>query len=372
MCPWGIWWACRCPSFLSGHQNAVSFAFTQFLLALPVVYINRNFFIKGFQTLAHGAPNMDSLIAIGSGAALVYGIFAIYRMSYGLGSGNMDLVARYHMDLYFESAVMILALITVGKYLETRSKGKTGEALTRLMDLAPKTATVERNGQQMEIPVEQVLVGDTVVVKPGQRIPVDGQITQGSTSVDQSAITGESIPVEKEPGDTVIAATINKGGFIRFTASKVGNDTTFAQIIRLVEDASATKAPIAKMADRIAGVFVPIVICIALLTAVVWLLLGQTFEFALSCAISVLVISCPCALGLATPVAIMVGTGKGAEHGILIKSGQALETAHNIQTVVLDKTGTITQGQTGSHRCADYPARPAIFYRHRRRFGTRQ
>ena len=333
------------PSFLSGHQNAVSFAFTQFLLALPVVYINRNFFIKGFQTLAHGAPNMDSLIAIGSGAALVYGIFAIYRMSYGLGSGNMDLVARYHMDLYFESAVMILALITVGKYLETRSKGKTSEALTRLMDLAPKTATVERNGQQMEIPVEQVLVGDTVVVKPGQRIPVDGQITQGSTSVDQSAITGESIPVEKEPGDTVIAATINKGGFIRFTASKVGNDTTFAQIIRLVEDASATKAPIAKMADRIAGVFVPVVICIALLTAVVWLLLGQTFEFALSCAISVLVISCPCALGLATPVAIMVGTGKGAEHGILIKSGQALETAHNIQTVVLDKTGTITQGK---------------------------
>ncbi len=333
------------PSFLSGHQNAVSFAFTQFLLALPVVYINRKFFIKGFQTLAHGAPNMDSLIAIGSGAALVYGIFAIYRMSYGLGSGNMALVARYHMDLYFESAVMILALITVGKYLETRSKGKTSEALTRLMDLAPKTATVERNGQQMEIPVEQVLVGDTVVVKPGQRIPVDGQITQGSTSVDQSAITGESIPVEKEPGDTVIAATINKGGFIRFTASKVGNDTTFAQIIRLVEDASATKAPIAKMADRIAGVFVPIVICIALLTAVVWLLLGQTFEFALSCAISVLVISCPCALGLATPVAIMVGTGKGAEHGILIKSGQALETAHNIQTVVLDKTGTITQGK---------------------------
>ena len=309
------------------------------------MYINRKFFIKGFQTLAHGAPNMDSLIAIGSGAALVYGIFAIYRMSYGLGNGNMDLVARYHMDLYFESAVMILALITVGKYLETRSKGKTSEALTRLMDLAPKTATVERNGQQMEIPVEQVLVGDTVVVKPGQRIPVDGQITQGSTSVDQSAITGESIPVEKEPGDTVIAATINKGGFIRFTASKVGNDTTFAQIIRLVEDASATKAPIAKMADRIAGVFVPVVICIALLTAVVWLLLGQTFEFALSCAISVLVISCPCALGLATPVAIMVGTGKGAEHGILIKSGQALETAHNIQTVVLDKTGTITQGK---------------------------
>ena len=333
------------PSFLSGHANAVSFAFTQFLLALPIAYVNRKFYIKGFQTLSHGAPNMDSLIAIGSGAAMIYGIFAIYRMSYGLGAGDMDLVAHYHHDLYFESAVMILALITVGKYLETRSKGKTSEALTRLMDLAPKTATVERNGQQMEVPVEQVVVGDTVLVKPGQRIPVDGIIAEGNTSVDQSAITGESIPVEKEPGDEVIAATINKGGFIRFTASKVGNDTTFAQIIRLVEDASATKAPIAKMADRIAGIFVPVVISIALLTAIVWLLSGATFEFALSCAICVLVISCPCALGLATPVAIMVGTGKGAEHGILIKSGQALETAHNIQTVVLDKTGTITQGK---------------------------
>lgn len=333
------------PAFLSGHENAVSFAFTQFLLTLPVVYINRKFYIKGFQSLLHGAPNMDSLIAIGSGAALTYGIFAIYRMSYGLGHGNMELVSRYHMDLYFESAAMILALITVGKYLETRSKGKTSEALSKLMDLAPKTATVERDGQLLEIPVEQVLVGDTVVVKPGQRIPVDGQITQGSTSVDQSAITGESIPVEKEPGDTVIAATINKGGFIRFTAAKVGDDTTFAQIIRLVEDASATKAPIAKLADKIAGVFVPVVISIALLTAAVWLLLGAAFEFALTCAISVLVISCPCALGLATPVAIMVGTGKGAEHGILIKSGQALETAHNINTVVLDKTGTITQGK---------------------------
>lgn len=333
------------PSFLSGHANAVSFAFTQFLLALPTAYVNRKFYIKGFQTLSHGAPNMDSLIAIGSGAAMLYGIFAIYRMSYGLGAGDMELVARYHHDLYFESAVMILALITVGKYLETRSKDKTSEALTRLMDLAPKTATIERNGQQMELPVEQVVVGDIVLVKPGQRIPVDGIIAEGSTSVDQSAITGESIPVEKEPGDEVIAATINKGGFIRFTASKVGNDTTFAQIIRLVEDASATKAPIAKLADRIAGIFVPVVISIALLTAIVWLLSGATFEFALSCAICVLVISCPCALGLATPVAIMVGTGKGAEHGILIKSGQALETAHNIQTVVLDKTGTITQGK---------------------------
>ncbi|MBQ2014339.1 MAG: heavy metal translocating P-type ATPase, partial [Peptococcaceae bacterium] len=228
------------PGFLSGTENAVSFAFTQFLLALPIAYVNRKFYIKGFQTLAHRAPNMDTLIAIGSTASFAYGIFAIYRMSYGLGAGNLELVHRYHHDLYFESAVMILALITVGKYLETRSKGKTSEALTRLMDLAPKTAIVERNGQQMEIPVEQVIVGDVVLVKPGQRIPVDGIITEGSTSIDQSAITGESIPVEKEAGDPVIAATINKGGFIRFTASKVGNDTTFAQIIRLVEDASAT------------------------------------------------------------------------------------------------------------------------------------
>ncbi|MBP3626153.1 MAG: cadmium-translocating P-type ATPase [Peptococcaceae bacterium] len=333
------------PSFLSGHANAISFAFTQFLLALPIAYVNRKFYIKGFGSLAHGAPNMDSLVAIGSTAAMAYGIFAIYRMSYGLGIGDMALVARYHENLYFESSVMILALITIGKYLETRSKGKTSEALTHLMDLAPKTALIERNGEQMEIPVEQVLIGDTVIVKPGQRIPVDGVIIEGHTSIDQSAITGESIPVEKEPGDAVIAATMNKGGFIRFTANKVGSDTTFAQIIRLVEDASATKAPIAKLADQIAGVFVPIVIGIALITAGVWIFSGATFEFALNCAISVLVISCPCALGLATPVAIMVGTGKGAEHGILIKSGQALETAHNINTVVLDKTGTITQGK---------------------------
>lgn len=333
------------PGWLSGHSNAVSFAFAQFLLALPIAYVNRKFYIKGFSTLAHGAPNMDSLVAIGSGASMLYGIFAIFRMSYGLGAGDMELVSRYHHDLYFESSVMILALITVGKYLETRSKGKTSEALTHLMDMAPKMATVERDGNQMEIPVEQVLVGDVVLVKPGQSIPVDGIILEGSTSIDQSAITGESIPVEKTDGDTVIAATINKGGFIRFRASKVGNDTTFAQIVRLVEDASATKAPIAKLADRIAGIFVPLVIGIALITAIVWLAVGATFEFALSCAICVLVISCPCALGLATPVAIMVGTGKGAEHGILIKSGQALEQAHNVQTVVLDKTGTITQGR---------------------------
>lgn len=333
------------PSFLSGHANAVSFALTQFLLALPVVYVNRIYYINGFKNLFHGAPNMDSLIAMGSTAAMVYGIFALYRMSYGLGAMDMELVARYHMDLYFESAVMILALITLGKYLETKSKGKTSEAITKLMDLAPKTATVEREGLKAEIPVEQVVAGDIVIVKPGQSIPVDGFITEGSTSVDEAAITGESIPVQKETGDTVIAATINKAGFIKFKATKVGDDTTFSQIIRLVEEASSSKAPIAKIADKISGIFVPVVIGIALVTAIVWLAVGATFEFALSCAISVLVISCPCALGLATPVAIMVGTGKGAENGILIKSGEALETAHSVECVVLDKTGTITQGK---------------------------
>ena len=333
------------PGFLSGHSGAVSFAFTQFLLCLPIVYVNRNYFIKGFDTLFHLAPNMDSLIAIGSLASLVYGVFAIYRMSYGLGTGNMDLVKQYHMDLYFESAAMILALITLGKYLEARSKGKTSEAITKLMDLAPKTAIVERDGKQIEIAASDVEKDDIVIVKPGQSIPVDGVILEGTTSVDEAAITGESIPVEKEEGSTVIAATINKAGFIRVRATKVGDDTTFSQIIRLVEEASSSKAPIAKLADKIAGVFVPVVIAIAVIAGVVWFLSGATFEFALSIAISVLVISCPCALGLATPVAIMVGTGKGAEHGILIKSGEALETAHGIQSVVLDKTGTITEGK---------------------------
>ncbi len=333
------------PSYLEGIENAVSFAFTQFLLSLPIIYVNRKYYSKGFKTLAHLAPNMDSLIAVGSSASLVYGIFAIYRMSYGLGHGDMELVHRYYHDLYFESAAMILALITVGKYLETRSKGKTSEAITKLLNLAPKTAVVQRGKEEIEIPVEQVQAGDIVVVRPGSSIPVDGFIIEGSTSVDEAAITGESIPVHKQVNDTVIAATMNKTGFIRFKATRVGDDTTFSQIIRLVEEASSSKAPIAKIADKIAGIFVPAVMAIALVTAIVWLLLGAGFEFALSCAISVLVISCPCALGLATPVAIMVGTGKGAENGILIKSGEALETAHNIQSVVLDKTGTITQGK---------------------------
>lgn len=333
------------PSFLTGHHNAIAFAMTQFLLTLPVMYVNRKYYQVGFKTLFRGSPNMDSLIAIGSIAAVVYGIFAIYRIGYGLGVGDMELVARYHMDLYFESAATILTLITLGKYLETRSKGKTSEAIAKLMDLAPKTATVIRDGLEVEIPVEDVAIGDIVVVRPGQSIPVDGVITEGNSSVDQSALTGESIPVEKNPGDKVIAATINKSGYFRFEAQKVGDDTTLAQIIQLVEEAGNSKAPIARLADKISGVFVPIVIGIAILSTIVWLLLGHPFEFALSIGIAVLVISCPCALGLATPVAIMVGTGKGAENGILIKSAEALETAHNIKTVVLDKTGTITAGK---------------------------
>ena len=333
------------PGFLSGHSNAVSFAFTQFLLCIPVLYVNRIYFKRGFKALFHLNPNMDSLIAVGSSAALIYGIFAIYRMSYALGTGNMEVVMRYHHDLYFESSVMILSLITVGKFLEAKSKGKTSEALRKLMDMAPKKAIIEVNGEQKEVSVDEVKVSDIVIVKPGSNIPVDGIIIEGSTSVDEAAITGESIPVEKVVGDEVIAATINKTGFVKVKASRVGADTTFSKIIKLVDEASASKAPIAKIADKISGIFVPVVMAIAVVTFVVWLISGATFEFALSCAICVLVISCPCALGLATPVAIMVGTGKGAENGILIKSGEALEVAHSIDTVVFDKTGTITIGK---------------------------
>ena len=333
------------PGFLSGHSNAVSFAFTQFLLCIPVLYVNRIYFKRGFKALFHLNPNMDSLIAVGSSAALIYGIFAIYRMSYALGAGDMEVVMRYHHDLYFESSVMILSLITVGKFLEAKSKGKTSEALRKLMDMAPKKAIIEVNGEQKEVPVDEVKVSDIVIVKPGSNIPVDGIIIEGSTSVDEAAITGESIPVEKVAGDEVIAATINKTGFVKVKASRVGADTTFSKIIKLVDEASASKAPIAKIADKISGIFVPVVMAIAVVTFVVWLISGATFEFALSCAICVLVISCPCALGLATPVAIMVGTGKGAENGILIKSGEALEVAHSIDTVVFDKTGTITIGK---------------------------
>jgi P-type Cu+ transporter len=333
------------PDFLHGDKNAVTFAFIQFLLTLPILYVNRKYFQVGFKTLFKGHPNMDSLIAIGSGAAVIYGVFAIFMIGYGLGHMDMEAVMKYSMDLYFESAATILTLITLGKFLEARSKGKTSEAISKLMDLSPKTAMVIRNGEEKEIPIEDVIIGDILAVRPGQSVPVDGVITEGSTAIDQSALTGESIPVEKLPGDKVIGATINKTGFFKFRAEKVGNDTTLAQIIQLVEDANSSKAPIAKLADKISGIFVPVVISIAVLSTIIWLLTGESFEFALSIGIAVLVISCPCALGLATPVAIMVGTGKGATNGILIKSAEALEIAHKVNTVILDKTGTITEGK---------------------------
>ena len=333
------------PGFLLGMENAMSFAFVQFLLTLPIMYLNDKYYKVGFKTLFRGAPNMDSLIAVGSIAAVIYGVFAIFQIGWGLGHGDMALVARYHMDLYFESAGMILTLITLGKFLETRSKGKTSEAITRLMDLAPKTASVIRNGVEAELPVEEVVVGDRIVVRPGQSIPVDGVIVEGASAVDESALTGESLPVDKTVGDKVAAASINKSGSFVFEALRVGEDTTLAQMIRLVEEASSSKAPIAKLADKVSGIFVPVVMVIALVTAVVWLLATGSVTRALTGGVAVLVISCPCALGLATPVAIMVGTGKGAENGILVKSAEALETLHTINTVVLDKTGTLTQGK---------------------------
>ena len=333
------------PGFLTGMDNALAFAFTQLLLTLPIMYLNDKYYKVGFKTLFRGAPNMDSLIAVGSMAAVAYGVFAIYQIGFGLGHGDGDLVAKYHMDLYFESAGMILTLITLGKFLETRSKGKTSQAITRLMDLAPKTARVLREGGEMEIPVEEVLVGDRIVVRPGQAIPVDGTVVEGASAVDESALTGESLPVDKGPGDKVAAASINKSGSFVFEATRVGQDTTLAQMIRLVEEASSSKAPIAKLADKVAGVFVPVVMVIAAVTALVWLAVTHSPEQALTAGVAVLVISCPCALGLATPVAIMVGTGKGAENGILVKSAEALETLHAIDTVVLDKTGTLTQGR---------------------------
>lgn len=332
-------------NFLHGNENAITYAFTQFLLLLPILIANQKYFKNGFKTLWHRSPNMDSLIAIGAGAAILYGIFAIYRIGYAMGHGDMMVVHQYAHDLYFESAGTILTLITIGKYLETKSKGKTSEAITKLLNLAPKTVTAVRDGVEQVVDAADVEKGEIFLVKPGESVAVDGIVLEGKSSFDESAITGESIPVPKQEGDAIVSASMNKSGLIRAKATKVGEDTTIAQIIRLVEEASSSKAPIAKMADKIAGVFVPTVITIALIAGVIWLISGATFEFAMSTAIAVLVISCPCALGLATPVAIMVGTGKGAENGILIKSGDALETAHQIDTVVLDKTGTITQGK---------------------------
>jgi Cu+-exporting ATPase len=333
------------PNIFHGMENSLIFAFTQFLLCLPVMIINSKYYRIGFKTLFKGSPNMDSLIAIGTSAATAYGIYAIYKIGYGLGHMDMDMVMQFSMDLYFESAAVVLALITLGKFLEARAKGRTSDAIKKLMDLSPKTALVERNGMEEEIPVEDVVMGDIVIVKPGQSVPVDGTIIFGNSSIDESMLTGESIPVEKKIGDKVIGASINKSGFFKFEAQKVGDDTTLSQIIKLVEEASSSKAPISKMADRISGIFVPVVIAVAVAATIVWLILGADFEFALSIGIAVLVISCPCALGLATPTAIMVGTGKGAENGILIKSAEALEIAHHIQTVVMDKTGTITEGK---------------------------
>ena len=337
----GLW----VPHFLHGAKNGVAFAFTQFLLTLPIMYVNRKYFIVGFKTLFKGAPNMDSLIAIGSGAAVLYGIYTIYAMSHAIAWGNITLAEEYVMNLYFESAAMILALITLGKFLEARSKGKTSQAIAKLMDLAPKIAVVIRDNKEVEVGIESVIAGDIVVVRPGQSIPVDGIILEGSSSIDESAITGESIPVDKNIGENVIGGTVNKSGYFKFKATQVGENTTLSKILQLVEEASSSKAPIAKLADKVSGIFVPVVISIAVLSTIVWLLLGYDFGFALSIGIAVLVISCPCALGLATPTAIMVGTGKGAENGILIKSAESLETAHNINTIVLDKTGTITLGK---------------------------
>ena len=333
------------PWFLHGTENALSFAFTQFLLTLPIVLINRKFFINGFRNLIKGSPNMDTLIGLGAGAAMIYGVVAIYRIGYGLGHGDMALAEQYSMNLYFESAGTILTLITVGKLLEARAKGKTGSAIEKLLDLAPKTALVERNGGEVEIAAEEIVAGDVVILKAGTSAAVDGTVISGSGTLDQSAVTGESIGVEKTAGDKVIAASIVKHGYLKIKAEQVGEDTTLNRIIRLVEDATGSKAPIAKLADKISGIFVPVVISVAVISAVVWLICGATVEEALSTAISVLVISCPCALGLATPVAIMVGTGKGAENGILIKSAEALETAHKLDVVVLDKTGTVTEGK---------------------------
>ena len=332
------------PGILTGMENAMISALTQLILTVPILVLNRKFYKVGLKALVKRAPNMDSLVAIGSGASLVYGLFAMYRMAWGFGHQDMAVVHEYAHALYFESAAMILTLVTVGKYLEARSRSKTSDALGKLVDLAPKTAVIIKNGQEVTVPAEQVAAGDIVVIRPGESIPVDGVVTEGAGYVDQAAITGESIPVEKMPGDTVISATINKNGTFRFRASKVGEDTTLSQIIRLVDEAGNSKAPIARLADKVSGIFVPVVIGIAILTAIVWIVAGQDFEFALSNAIAVLVISCPCALGLATPVAIMVGTGKAAEYGILIKSAESLENLHSIDTVILDKTGTITSG----------------------------
>ncbi len=342
---WGVPYAAGFQEVFWGAENALTFALAQFMLVLPIMYVNRPYYVNGFRNLLHGAPNMDTLVGIGSMASALFGVFAMFRMSWGLGHGDFALAAEYSTNLYFESAGMIVTLITVGKYLEARAKGQTTGALKALMQLAPAEATVLRDDAEVTVPVHTIARGETVIVRPGARIPVDGQVTEGATSVDESAVTGESMPIAKTEGDTVTSGTLNVEGTIRFTATRVGEDTTIRQLIRLVDEASGSKAPIARLADRVSAVFVPVVIALALAAGGVWLLMGASVEFAFSITISILVISCPCALGLATPVAIMVGTGRGAAHGILIKSGEALETAGNIDTVLMDKTGTLTEGR---------------------------
>ena len=343
------WIGVPIPKFISnifdGANNAIFLAFTEFLLVLPIVYVNRNYYSIGFKRLLKRTPNMDSLIAIGSSSAIIYGIFAIYMMAYGIGHEDIHLVHKYSMELYFESGGMILTLITLGKYLETKSKSKTTDAIEKLVNLTPKNAVILRDGKEIVIETESIMQNDIVVIKPGTSIPVDGIVVEGNSFIDEASITGESIPAEKNIGDNVISGTLNKNGYLKIKATKVGKDTTLAQIIKLVEEASSSKAPIAKLADEVSKIFVPTVIIIAIIATIIWLINGQTFEFALSIGISVLVISCPCALGLATPVAIMVGTGKGAQNGILIKSAESFELLHKIDTVVLDKTGTITNGK---------------------------
>ncbi|HHU12409.1 MAG TPA: heavy metal translocating P-type ATPase [Clostridiaceae bacterium] len=335
----------RLPAFIDPDLRPMSFVLIQFFLSLPIVAINHQYFTQGLKALIRRAPNMNSLIAVGSGSAFFFGIVALFRISEAVSAGDMELLHRYVHSLYYESAAVILTLITLGKYLEARAKGRTSEAIAKLVELAPESVTVMRNGMEIVVPAADVAVGDEIVVRPGERLAVDGILLSGQSAIDESAITGESLPVEKVKGDRVVSASINGLGSFTYKATAVGQDTTLSQIISLVEQASASKAPIARLADKISGIFVPVVLVIAIVTFIVWMLFGPSFEFALSMAISVLIISCPCALGLATPVAVMVGTGKGAEQNILIKSGEALETAHHVQTVILDKTGTITEGR---------------------------
>lgn len=341
----GRMWGWPLPSFILGQENELINALLQMLWCIPVLFIDRKYFIHGVRNLLSGAPNMDSLIAVGSGASFIYGLYSVFGMAYAFGHNRLDLLPGFADALYFEASAVILALVTVGKFMEARAKSHTSDAIKALMNLTPKTALVERHGLQGEIPVEEVVTGDVLIVKSGASVPVDGKIIEGSAALDESALTGESLPVDKTIGDKVIGGTINRSGYFKIEATAIGADTALAKIIALVDEATSSKAPIAKLADKVSGYFVPAVIGIAVLAAVVWLALGASWHFALTIAISVLVISCPCALGLATPTAIMVGTGRGAKSGILIKSATALETAHKIDTVILDKTGTITAGK---------------------------